>query len=61
MRVTVDDKLVELAPGMTVRHALLARYGQIPQPIIVTDRWGSQVGLDGALEDGTVLRSDYQN
>ncbi len=51
MRVYVNQQPVEVAPGMTVRHALLAaglldrlRAGQKPH-----DEWGNEVGLDGAL------------
>ena len=51
MRVYVNGQPVELAPGMTVRHALIAAgllellaAGQKPY-----DRWGNEVGLDGAL------------
>jgi hypothetical protein len=51
MRVYVNDKPVELMPGMTVRHALinaglleLLAGGRKPR-----DEWGNEVGLDGAL------------
>ena len=51
MRVYVNDQPVEMAPGMTVRHALIAAglldllaAGQKPH-----DQWGNEVGLDGAL------------
>jgi hypothetical protein len=51
MRVYVNQQPVEVAPGMTVRHALLAaglldrlKTGQKPY-----DEWGNEVGLDGAL------------
>jgi hypothetical protein len=51
MRVYVNLELVEVAPGMTVRHALIAaglldclRTGQKPY-----DQWGNEIGLDGAL------------
>lgn len=57
MQVTVDGNLITLAPGMTVRHALLARYGNIPATIKVTDRWGNRLGLDGALSEGTILHT----
>lgn len=57
MRINVDGVAVELAAGMTVRHALLARYGTITPATIVNDRWGNQLGLDGALEDGGAIRT----
>ncbi len=51
MRVYVDQQPVEVVPGMTVQHALLAaglldrlQAGQKPY-----DEWGNEVGLDGAL------------
>jgi hypothetical protein len=51
MRVYVNQKPVEVLPGMTVRHALLnaglldlIAAGQKPY-----DQWGNEVGLDGAL------------
>jgi hypothetical protein len=51
VRVYVNDQPLEVAPGMTVRHALIAAClldllsaGQKPH-----DQWGNEVGLDGAL------------
>ncbi|MCL4500478.1 MAG: hypothetical protein M1438_01315 [Deltaproteobacteria bacterium] len=51
MRVYVNQQPVEVAPGMTVRHALIAaglldclKTGQKAY-----DQWGNEVGLDGAL------------
>ena len=51
MRVYVNQKAVEVLPGMTVRHALISadlldrlKAGQKPY-----DQWGNEVGLDGAL------------
>jgi hypothetical protein len=55
MRVTVDGTEVELLPGMTVRHAILARYGTDDENLSVTDRWGNLVGFDGAVSDGAFL------
>ena len=51
MRVYVNQKPVEVLPGMTVRHALIAA-GELPllQAGQKTyDAWGNEVGLDGAL------------
>lgn len=61
MRITVDGQTVELAAGMTVRHALLARYGVEPDGITVTDRWGNRLGLDGELHDGAVLKTETKD
>ena len=51
MRVYVNQQPVEVLPGMTVRHALIAaglleslKTGQKPY-----DQWDNEVGLDGAL------------
>jgi hypothetical protein len=51
MRVYVNDKPVELLPGMTVRHALLQAglLGEIEAGRKVYDDWGNEVGLGGAL------------
>ncbi|MEW6659240.1 MAG: hypothetical protein AB1424_11315 [Thermodesulfobacteriota bacterium] len=51
MRVYVNNKPVELLPGMTVRHALLQAglLGQIEAGRKVYDDWGNEVGLAGAL------------
>jgi hypothetical protein len=53
MRVYVNEKAVEVLPGMTVRHALLsAGLLQKAGPLKVYDEWGNEVGLDGALSEG---------
>ncbi len=53
MKVYVNDQELYLAPGMTVRHAVIAaglmdlgRQGRK-----VYDDLGNEVGLDGALEE----------
>lgn len=57
MRVSVDDKRVDLLPGMTVRHALIAagRLEEILAGKRVFDEWGHELGLDGALSGGMRL------
>ncbi len=60
MQLIIDDKTVELLPGMTVRHALLARYGTVDDRLRVTDRWGNQIGLEGAVSDGMRLHTNCQ-
>ena len=57
MKVTVDGQEIELIPGMTVRHAILARYGRVTAETAVYDRWGNQLGLDGEPEDSALLRT----
>jgi hypothetical protein len=51
MKVFVNDKEVHLAPGMTVRHALVAAalLQDVQAGKKVCDRWDNEVGLDGAL------------
>jgi len=57
MRVFVNDRAVDLAPGMTVRHALLAALGREPISTVgVYDAWGQLLGLDGAVREGDRLR-----
>jgi hypothetical protein len=54
MRVYVNQKPVDLVPGMQVKHALI-RTGQeakIAAGLKVYDEWGHELGLDGALTDG---------
>ena len=54
MRVYVNQKPVDLVPGMQVRHAVLSA-GRMPEVAggrKVYDAWGHELGLDGALVDG---------
>jgi hypothetical protein len=54
MRVYVNQKPVDLVPGMQVKHALI-HAGQMPKIVAglkVYDEWGHELGLDGALMDG---------
>jgi hypothetical protein len=56
MMVSINDHIVFVLEGMTVRHALLAtglREGL--EMAAVRDEWGNEVGLDGALHDGQNL------
>ena len=54
MRVYVDEKPVDLVPGMQVKHALISagRMAAIAAGLKVYDAWGHELGLDGALADG---------
>jgi hypothetical protein len=54
MRAFVNGLPVDLLPGMTVRHALVAagmldelRSGMQPY-----DEWGNLIGLNGAVSEG---------
>jgi len=51
MRVYVNDRPLELLPGMTVKHALV-RAGllrDVQGGKKVYDQWDHELGLDGAL------------
>jgi len=54
MRVYVNQKPVDLVPGMQVKHALIRaeKMGEIAAGLKVYDEWGHELGLDGALADG---------
>jgi len=57
MRVWVNGTEAVLAPGMTVRHALI-QVGLLPEVAAgkkVYDAWGNEVGLEGGLQDGAEL------
>ncbi len=53
MKVYVNDKPVDVIPGMTVRHALLSA-GLLSSAGSkkVCDEWGNVIGFDGALSEG---------
>lgn len=54
MRVYVNDRKIELAPGMKIRHALL-QTGLMSEvergKKRVYDRWGNEAGIDGSLTE----------
>ncbi len=54
MKVYVNDKPVDILPGMTVRHALInaGLLKDIESSKKVYDEWGNEIGLDGALSEG---------
>ncbi|MEJ5330304.1 MAG: hypothetical protein WHT07_09135 [Desulfobaccales bacterium] len=61
MRVYVNDRAVELAPGMRVRHALLAAgYSPGTPNLTVRDEWGHVIGLDGALSEGARIIAEIK-
>jgi hypothetical protein len=54
VKVYVNDKIVDVLPGMTVKHALI-RAGlldEIKTAKKAYDEWGNELGLDGALSEG---------
>ncbi len=54
MKVYVNNKIVDVLPGATVKHALI-RTGlleEIRAAKKVYDEWGNEMGLDGALSEG---------
>jgi hypothetical protein len=54
MNVYVNDRKVDVLPGMTVRHALIAAglLAQVEEGKSAYDEWGNYIGLDGALSEG---------
>jgi len=54
MKVFVNDKTIEVLPGMMVRHALISTglLKEIGDSKKVYDEWGNELGLDGALSEG---------
>lgn len=57
MRIWLNDQPVDLIQGMTVRQALIQTdlLSKIEKGDKVWDEWGNEVGLDGALEEGSRL------
>lgn len=53
MKVFVNEIQVDLAPGMTVRHALIGAgmTEEIASGTKVRDEWDNEIGLDGALSE----------
>jgi hypothetical protein len=54
MRVYVNEKPVDLAPGMQVKHAVIGAQetAALAAGLKVYDAWGHELGLDGALAEG---------
>ena len=54
MKVYVNDISIDLLPGMTVKHALIA-VGLLKEIELfkkVYDEWENELGLDGGLSEG---------
>jgi|GEM_PF-242985 hypothetical protein len=54
MRVYVNNRLVELLPGMTVKHALInsGLFEEVQRGKKIYDEWDNEIGLDGELREG---------
>ena len=57
MTVYVNDRQVDILPGMTVKHALISAgiIEEIAASQRIFDEWGNEIGLDGALYDGAKI------
>jgi hypothetical protein len=57
MEVYVNEKPVHLLPGMTVKHALTHEglLEKLERGKKVYDEWANELGLDGALSEGTKI------
>ena len=57
MKVYVNDREIDLTPGMTVKHALIAAelIDMIKQGKKVYDEMENEIGLGGALTEGTKI------
>jgi hypothetical protein len=57
MKIFVNDQEMDIARGMTVKHALTQAglLAEIRASKKVFDEWGNEVGLDGALSEGMKL------
>jgi hypothetical protein len=57
MKAFVNDQEVNLGPGMTVKHALTAAglMDEIERGKKVYDEMGNEIGLGGALTEGTKI------
>jgi hypothetical protein len=54
MKIYVNDRPIDLLPGMTIKHALVHAdlLKEMEASKRVYDEWGNEVGLDGALSEG---------
>lgn len=57
MKVYINQKSVDVLPGMTVKHALVSAgfLKEIEASKKVYDEWENELGLDGALSEGMKL------
>ena len=63
MRVYINDRRIDLLPGMGVRHALIQAelLKEVKSGMRVYDEWGNEIGLDGALSEGAKIYVRMQN
>ena len=54
MKVFVNDRPVDVLPGMKVKHALISAnlIKEMKPSEKAYDAWGNEVGLEGALSEG---------
>ena len=54
MKIYVNNKAIDLLPGMKVRHALIhaGLLKEVESLRKVYDEWGNEIGLEGALSEG---------
>ena len=54
MKVYVNQRAIEILPGMTVKHALISAglHKKMEKSKKVYDEWGNELGLDGTLTEG---------
>jgi hypothetical protein len=57
MTVYVNERPIELLPGMTVKHALIGAglIGEIRAGKKAYDEWGNEIGTDGSLAEGAKI------
>ncbi len=57
MKVFVNDRPVDILPGMKVKHALISAnlFQEMKPSAKVFDAWGNELGLDGSLSEGAKL------
>jgi len=57
MKIYVNEKEVDLLPGMTVQHALInaGLLKELGQGKKAYDEWGNEIGLDGAVAENTMI------
>ena len=57
MKISVNEKTIDLLPGMKVRHALTRAGFSIERDSTMKayDQWGNEIGLDGALAEGMTI------
>jgi hypothetical protein len=57
MDIYLNDRVVYLLPGMTVKHALVHEglLEELERGKKVYDEWGHELGIDGALSEGAEI------